>query len=374
MTAVNFTGFETGDTSEIGPNIINGTGSIQSSITNGSAYAFRANPAAGVNGCYTLEANDATGSFLANGNTPTAFVRFYFRAATLPASSYEMILRCNPTNLTVAINSSGQLVALDTNLIAVATGTTSLSTGVWYRIEAKSGTGASAAWEVKINGVSEISGTSNLGTTNNASYSFGKQTDLNNNAVDFYYDDAYIDDAAYPGPGQCVLLKPSANGDFANGTANGAATLWQCVNEVPPNGDTSYINAIGNGNACTFVTTPAGSTSVSGTVNCAKTVVRPRRDGLTNGNIIVRCRSGTTNSDTTGIATTLAYQGFGRVLPTDPSTGSAWTPTGVNAAQPGVVENSANASRVTAAYLVVDFTPPPPAITMILTSFPAYFD
>src|SRR5207247_750371 len=65
------------------------------------------------------------------------------------------------------------VVFYDDNRTIVGSGTTILAPGQVYAISAKIGTGTSAAWEIRINDNYEMSGISDLGTTNNGSLKLG---------------------------------------------------------------------------------------------------------------------------------------------------------------------------------------------------------
>src|SRR5262249_13697804 len=93
----------------------------------------------------------------------------------------------SPANKLLFFNSNGSLLA---------TGTTVLASGQVYTISAKIGTGSNAAWEVRLNGNVEMSGTGSLGTTNNGSIKLGGNSTY---TTTYYYDDVAINSQGYPG-------------------------------------------------------------------------------------------------------------------------------------------------------------------------------
>src|SRR5260370_200796 len=103
------------------------------------------------------------------------------------ASGYKAALHLSAAGKLMFYNVSGALLA---------TGTTTLASGQAYTISAKIGTGANAAWEVRINGTVEMSGTGNLGTINNGSIKLGGGSPY---TCTYYYDDVAIASLAYPG-------------------------------------------------------------------------------------------------------------------------------------------------------------------------------
>lgn len=366
MATVFFTGFEADSTAELRNTA--GTTSFSSSVTRGawSAYALRVNPVTTNGGSARLGALLTTGAFTNLSNSTALYLRFYFRYDTKPASNDEVI--CNfgaavttavGSDLEVRLNSSGNLAVYSSGTpTLLATGSTTLSSGTWYRVEVKAdqSDAANTVWEVKVDGTSQGSGSFTIVNSIVAAH-LGKVFNRNGNSVDFFYDDALLSNSAYPGAGQCKVMVPAGDGSSANGTANGAANRWDCVKEIPHDSDTTYVNAIGaSGTAATYTLTASGASS-GDTINSVKGVHFTRRDGGTNGNVKLRVHSSSSNSDSSGQATTASYVITQRILDADPATSVAWTQSGVDAAEVGVVENSANASRVTAAYLMVDYTP-----------------
>src|SRR5262249_10206521 len=91
------------------------------------------------------------------------------------------------------LSSTGKLLFFNSIGSLLATGTTVLNSGQVYTISAKIGTGSNAAWEVRINGTIEMSGSTNLGTNNKRSLRLrgnGRYTGT------YYYDDVAINSQA----------------------------------------------------------------------------------------------------------------------------------------------------------------------------------
>ncbi len=320
-------------------------------------------PATTTNTCWVqLTGIAADGSMAANAvSIATSYVRFYTRFASggaFPSSLYEpwfdVVDTAGSMKLRLCIDTSQVIKAFNSGGTLIATGATVFSTATWYRIEVKCGTGLMAAWEVKINGVSEISGaTDNLGAFNAGSLKFGKTANLNGKGISYAYDDVLWSDSAYPGAGGGVLLIPTGDGHYINGTANGAANKWQCLLEVPSDGDTTYVDSLILNNA--YTATCAASGIGSGTINNVTGIVLARNLGAGGGNK-TRVRSNASDSDTAVASATASYLAYCRVLDLDPNTGAAWTSAGVDAAEVGFVEGVAG-MRFTGAYLSVDYVP-----------------
>jgi len=131
-------------------------------------------------------------------NLPTAYYRFLFEYTSNPAEGGIVNFQDTASGFKCALHLSAanQLMFYDNAGTLQATGTTVLSSGKIYTIDAKIGTGSSAPWEVRINSVVEMSGTANLGTNNNGSIKLGGNVSYTDT---YYYDDVAIDAQAYPG-------------------------------------------------------------------------------------------------------------------------------------------------------------------------------
>jgi hypothetical protein len=291
MARVNICGFETGDSSESGSNATGaGSVSFQNSIAR-TGYALRINiPTSSDAAWVPINALDVNGNPAA-GNSATFYFRTYFYVATLPSTGTQPIWAVNDTasahKLTVRIDSNGNLSAWNGNTQLGSTGSTVLSTAVWYRVENQVGSGASAFWEIRINGVSEISGTNVLGSSlNNGSVWLGVEAGFQN--IDCYFDDIAIDDAAYPGDGAIIRFDPTADVAKTNWTDQGGGTtnIFNSVDDFASQAghdtDTTYIKTSTSG-VVTYTASFAtmASKGVLGTVHEVKFVALGRDTGTT---------------------------------------------------------------------------------------------
>lgn len=127
---------------------------------------------------------------------------------------------------------------------------------------------------------------------------------------------------------------PNAAGGSSGWTPS-AGSNYQCVDEQPNDGDSTYVSAAAAGlddaYACP-ASVPGGST-----VYAVGVEFDARKDDAGTNDIDGLVRSGGANypSGSTSPLTT-TYQRFRRIWATDPATGAAWTVSGANAAQPGV--------------------------------------
>jgi hypothetical protein len=352
MSVVNIVGFETGDTSEL--SAVSGTVSIDSVTTRTGSYSLRSNPTGAGIGYGEVKGLNASGS-AGTINKSNTYVRFYFRYATKPASGSEEIVAVWSSSLKFAlrIDSAGKLSAYDatgTTQIG-STGATTLSADTWYRIEVYVGVGSSASWAVRIDGAAEISGTGNLGAVNTHKVRLGKVGNRSGQSVDFFYDDVAIDGAGWPGPGSVRIMTP--NGD-------GAYTAWTggfgSVDEVPHDGDTTFVSTSTSGDAETVALESASAAGISGTVGSVKSVAIVRDTSSTSA-FALRLRSGTTDDDTSNINAPNNYLLLGKMYGTDPNGGGAWTLSALDALEVGVVASAAVEHRCTLMCVMVDFEP-----------------
>lgn len=377
MTTQYFTGFETGDGSECAATA--GIFSFQNSVTRGawSAYALRTNPTTTSSGSVTVQGVVAT-TGVSNASAvsvATGYWRFYFRADVLPAVNDEEFFMAGATaggtKVYLRLRSDGKIAAYDVSTaIPGAVGTAVISTGVWYLIEVQVGTNPNAVVEWKVNGTVDFTTIVTLNTaTNSGICKLGKINNRNGNTVDFYYDDLLMSDSGYPGDGRCTLLLPNANGNYQTATIGAGAGVnhYDKVNEVPPNGDTTYLVTDGtSSHAETEAMTNTSSAGISGTINSVKAMCIVKRDGASNGAIKQRRRSGATDNDLGLLGTTASYVLCSSFRDTDFATGIAWTLSGIDGVEIGVVEQSTNKSRLTFVGLAVDYTPSSGGHTVVM--------
>jgi len=363
---IELTGFESGANVEcLGSS---GTVSFQTGVVYTGTYALQTNPTTTGTGYCPIGIISTTGAQATGGGSGTLYTVFRFRADTLPASGSEELFvaegQSSSFKMYVRVTSAGKLQAYDsTNTQLGSDGATTLSTATWYKLGVKVGTGASAAYEVQINGASELSGTGNLSTNGHSTRAFGKRTDRNGNSVNFYYDDIVIDDASYPAGNSVVVLHPNANGSTMAWTAGTGASDYTQVDEVVPN-TTDYVKstALNNVALFRFETLPG---TVTTPIAAVKTLQRVAEDVSGTSGYVVRIRSGSTNSDSgsSDVGNT-AFTTRQRLLETDPSTIAAWTIAGVNAAEAGGQDTSGTRLRLAWVTLMVEaaaVTVAPPA-------------
>lgn len=350
-------GFEAGDFSECAAT--SGTVSIDASVRRSGAFALRAHPAGAATGHVHLNKRAADG-VVTPLNLATIYARAYVLFTTLPAAGSEEILTCDnlftARKFSVRVTSAGKLQAYDKTGTAQmgSDGATTLTTGRWYCLEVSIATGAAAAWEVRIDGRAELSGTGNLTTSNAGRFQLGKEVDRNGQSIDVHYDDVAIDDAAYPGPARIVRLAPNAAGSTTQWTGD-----YTDVDEVPHDSDSTYLTTSVSGDVELVNLEGCADQGISGILRTAMSFAVVRDEGGTSA-FRLRLRSSGTSDNTANLNTGNAYSSIAKVYETDPNTGGAWTAAAIDALQVGVVANAAVAHRCTMMCVFVEFVPQAP--------------
>lgn len=352
MAIINYSGFEGATQREFNAN--SGTWSVQTSIKRSGAYALRTNPTTPTAVSYLQLVAISTSGITSNPNVSKMRSTFWFYVATAPsADSEEIFVQRDTTNaadkLSVRIDSSRNLSVYDKDAALVATGTTVLSTSTWYCIEVESNNGTSASYELRINQVSELSGTCNQSATNCGAARFGKVTNRNGRSVDFYYDDITLDDADYHGKERVFRLSPTANGSTAEWTSGTNSSDYQEVDEVAPDDDTTYIMNPASAGKIHLVTLESCATAgiTVSSIKAFKALVRWRENSSATSAAKIRIRSSATNSDNSTRNIGATYEDNHKILATDPNTSTAWTESGINAVEIGVVETGSVQIRAT---------------------------
>lgn len=349
MACVNFTGFESGNVGEARSN--SGTVSYSTSTVRTGTYSLRVNPTTSASGSYRIGLNGTDGRPTAEMNKASLYTSFYFRIATAPASNEEKIIEFADTGGSTKSYftlTSGRVFKYYNNAgTLIATGTTALSTNTWYLIHIQTSTGSgNQAYELKINGTSELSGTANQLTNNHGSIYIGKRDNLNSQSIDLFYDDVYIDDAAFVTGIEIKRLAPIANGSTAaQWTAGTGASDYTQIDEVVPDA-ADYIKSGTTANhAHYFDLASCATAGVSGTIKAVKALALVREDSSVTSADQVRFKSGATTTNTSSFnhSTTAVY--VAKIEENDPNTAAAWTTTNLDALEIGVFEVNAVSMR-----------------------------
>lgn len=220
-----FTGFETGDSSEL--NTLGASSSVQNSIVRTGGYALKQAAAASI----TKVGLAAT----------TGVIRFYLYAPALPAAAANIVGvgKSGGTNLyTLQINTNGTLRVNDGNALMGFTGTNGTfvlpTDTAWTLVEMACDLAASGIIKVWVNGVLDINitHTSDVTATPIDNYRFLGSA----NPKEVYVDDVRIDTGGLTpaGHGQCIARQGLAGTPAYDAwTKNGGATAAACWSDTP---------------------------------------------------------------------------------------------------------------------------------------------
>ena len=372
MSILNFTGWEQGGTlsTEAGDDYqpfqgSGGTGSIVTSPVKHGTYAIRfAKTSTNTRWQSVPTARNADGSINENsGSYAEMYVEFYFRYATKPGSNYEEIMEIQSsggdTIAFLALNSSGNIVVYDFNNystpVLVATGSTALSQDTWYKVQFKIVAGGSGSYQLKIDDVSDASGSRAwVITANTRKLSIGVRRNFNSQDIDFYLDDLVISDIAFiltSGEHAIKALKPNANGSTMQWSGGTGASDYTQVDEVPID-DADYVKSSSSGGQVALFDLQSRSDAgiQNGSIYAVKAITISRKESGSGTSTVVRIRSNTTNSDNaSGYSHNTLTIGLGRILATDPATSSVWTGSAIDDLEIGEVENNSVETRMISA-------------------------
>jgi hypothetical protein len=355
MALLDFTGLELGT----GEPLFNGSGgfSIQSAIKKTGTYALKCLSAGSGGDAWVLWGKvnaDGAFEFADIENTCVSFDYYCaVGASTADERIYVAGYRSGAAKLDVRRSDIGYVTVYDTNGTLVGTSTNTLSTDTWYNIGVKSGSGTNAPFEVWINGFLEVDGTCDQLAVYNDQFIFGDFLNVNGNAIEQYYDNIVIDSSDFYFDSVVEILKPTANGYLFESVGGSGAANYTQLEEIPQDGDTSYIEWAGV--VAVELEDLTGSPNIVAIKGAGC-----KRSGSGSPSQSVRVRSGSTNADTNPEAVGGSYQYRQKICETDPDTGIAWTVSGVNSAECAVVEAGEAVSVVTQIMLNVLLVPETP--------------
>jgi len=240
------------------------------------------------------------------GNGTTAWVRTYARFSALPSALTVLFKGSGNASAAgpaweVRLKSTGVFSIRNTfSTGTTVTSTAALSANTWYRFEVRQliqSTASTGELELRVFSGESTTAIETLTitgeTTNNLAVAyFGCIDTADNNK--FFFDDIAINDTtgtfqnSWPGPGKIALLKPDGGGSQGFLTAVGCTANWQCVDDVPNNGNppddsNTYVQeltAVGNFDRHTLSNLPAEVPS-SANIILTDTYGRVGSDGTT---------------------------------------------------------------------------------------------
>lgn len=165
-----------------------------------------------------------------------------------------------------------------------------------------------------------------------------------------YYDDWVVSTAELDFDPAVHALNVDGEG---NSTDWDATSGYQEIDEVPEDGDTTYITSSTATNKQLATLESVSAAGISGSTQAIKTQILARDEGGAS-NLATVVRTGGTDYDQGEDADPgAAYYSIGTVLQTNPNTSSTWTANDLDNLEIGVLNNASVASRVTSAMAMV---------------------
>lgn len=325
---------------------VTGSPSINTTTKHSGAASFRAN----VTAATALQRHQFRTDAAAD-----AYLRAYVYIATLPGANVTILSYCDGANFCgskLKLQSDGGLQCDNSDGSSTTNGSATLSTGTWYRLEMFYDETANTC-TILVDGSTDISAGAVDDIGGGGRISWGA---LDSATADIYWDDlavndttasgagfAYSGQTSYPGDGNVVILVPNAAGD-----SNCTTGDYSMVAEIPPS-DTATSGSTmceldNNPTWGDFNLTNSSTAGIDSydTITLIWTLARIREEAAGTSNYLLRLRSasgGTTLTSAAGdagnatartnpVSTTAFSRSWSTT--TDPTTGSAWTPTGTN--------------------------------------------
>jgi len=216
------------------------------------------------------------------------------------------------------------------------------NTWVWLSIKIKFSATVGTI-DITLNGVSLLSasGLNNITTANAYTNRFSTARPGNGSSYHPNWDNFHVCDDSGGAPFNAILAErriyffmPTGAGTASVWTANGAATFWQCTDEVPSNGDTDYGSSTTPGNRSDVVIADVSGFTV---LDSVKTNMVARKDDAGARTLSSVVRQGGTYYDAAAVTLFSTYSGFPVLYNAQPATG-AWDVTAFNAAEWGVLD------------------------------------
>src|SRR5574337_15066 len=266
-------------------------------------------------------------------------------SSTTPSTSADPFfgfLENGTVHIDLRTNGSG-IFYVTRNGTTLGTGTTPLTSGVWYYVEMKAVIHDTAgSVELRLNGVTEIS-LSGIDTRNGAN---GVITQIKlgcfGNAPQKYFDDLYVCDTSgsvnndFLGDVRIEALFPNGNGAKSNlvGSDSNSTDNYLLVDEATPNADTDYVESSTVGDKDTYTFTDL--TSTAGTVRGIQLLPYARKtDAGTSSIKAVTRLSGTEEDAASDSPLSTSYVYYPDIRETKPG-GGAWSISDINSAEFGV--------------------------------------
>lgn len=375
MAVKYFTGFETGDASELQAGV--GAGhSVQSTLKRTGGYAFKSSPTAPVIDNLVIGLNLSTvivrrylyidHKITSGGVTKEAPIDIFATSGGSNIAYTDLILDGADNYLLYVVN------AVTSTTLGSGFAVTA---GQWYRLEFKCVISATVGvLELIVDGVSAVSASAqNTGATNVDRVAIACYFTDGTVHADLYTDDVLIESASYPGAGACLAFQGKAGAPTYNAfTKTSSQTAAQVWSETPASA-TNEAHSTAQNQAQTMLvasTANGGATiGASDTINGAQAMIMAK---LLAGNNLrsyaVRRRTGGADTDTDISSLLTSSDQLFKAPIFSPSVSDLSTAE-IGATRGATTANSKEL-QVEDAWLMVDYTPAAGRTTHNTRAFP----
>jgi hypothetical protein len=276
-----------------------------------------------------------------------AYIGFAFEAVTAANASGIIGLYDGGTNqVLLQLNTDGSLTVTrnGTTLTTLPAGTVTYSTFHYFELSAVIHPTVGSL-TLFIDGVQQfaLTGINTRGSANSQWSQIILGGGSNQSVVtNFLFDDMYVCDGlgtvnnTFLGDVRVIGGPPTGGGTNTGMTKIGAAaTNWQSVNNVPTDGDTTYVASAFVGTHDTYVhaALPANASQVLAVIGSPVA----RKDDAGNRGIATKVRSNGSEASSPATLLATSYATQRHIMETNPVTGAAWSVADYNAAETGPV-------------------------------------
>lgn len=278
----------------------------------------------------------------------TTIMGFAIKTATLPSGTnmaFVSLEDSTSTQVSLGCTNAGVLQFFrglpGSNVPIGSTGSTNFTAAVYHYLEVlvtiSATVGVAQCW---LDGI-QIINSSGLNTkaTGNTSVNQFRIGDVANN-IGVIYDDLYCLDGtggslnARLGERRIITIMPSAPGSFSQFTPIGATPNWNCVKEIPPDDDTTYVadGVVNDRDSYDFETV-----SINGNPDFVVPWGRVRKDDAGSHTVELSVTNAGNDAFSSAIAVPASYAYInGGAFTTNPNGSVAWDQSGINSTEFGI--------------------------------------
>lgn len=305
------------------------------------------------NNCLRQRPNSNNGNItLTIKNLPASYGTLYFgtrwKIDTIQGPSWMEVVRfgdAGTVQTSISVTAAGQVQAWlgpassttgGTTLKGTSTASNLLTSNVaaYIEVEFVGAIGATGAVIIKVNSIVALT------LTNIVTCSSGNPTanqiilpsSAGGGPIFTYWDDLYVNDNSgvvnngFDGDQRAICVYPAGAGSSTQWSLFGAATNWQCVNEDPPDDDTTYNSAATSGLVDLYTTTALANSAQIVSIPRVQSVLDCKTDD--GGSATVARCFGSGGAPNVGSSIAIG-SGYNMAIQTDginPLTSAAWVP------------------------------------------------